>query len=223
MRLAACCSLALIAIAAMHEGAWAQEEDDSVRAFAVHIDRTPKQSWIGEGVYLGNGFVISAAHVTGVALWRRPRVDIHGTIFPATAVKDGHFHNVDLTLLSVDVRQIPVSLGLRHMTLCKTAPRPGEPVVVATPDGVAQSQVLPPARLPPGLPMKFRTAIAFVPHSGASGSGVFDANRKCLLGIITRLITEPGMPENGGRPQAVAKYFIPASRIEAFLPAGIQF
>jgi len=223
MRFVAGCCFALMVIAATREPAWPQEEDDSVRAFAVHIDRTPKQSWPGEGVYLGNGFVITAAHVAGLGLWRWPSVEIAGAVFPTTVVKDGHFHNVDLMLLSVDVRQIPASLGLRHMTLCKKAPWAGETVVVAIAEGVKYSQALSSARLPPGLPAKFRTAIGYVPGSGDSGSGVFDANRKCLLGIITRLITAPGSVENGGRPRPVAKYFVPAATIAAFIPAGIQF
>jgi len=223
MHFVARCCLAFTVVAATHAPAWPQEEGESVRAFTIHIDRTPKQTWTGEGVYLGNGFVITAAHVTGLALWHWPRVDVAGTVFPTSVVKDGHFHNVDLILLSVDVRQLPVSLGLRHMTLCKKAPWPGEPVIVATPEGVAQSQVAPPARLPFGLPAKFRTAIWYVPDSGASGSGVFDANKKCLLGIITRLITAPGDSESGGSPRSVAKYFIPASQIEAFLPPGTKF
>ena len=35
--------------------------------YAVHVDRSPKQSWPGYGVYLGDGYVLTAAHVVGHA------------------------------------------------------------------------------------------------------------------------------------------------------------
>src|ERR1700704_297843 len=80
--------------------------DDSLRLYAVHIDRTPKQPWTGVGVYLGRGIVITAAHVAGLGFWRKPRVEIEGKDLPTKVLKDGHFHNVDLTLLSVDEPQL---------------------------------------------------------------------------------------------------------------------
>ena len=178
----------VIAAAALAGPARPQDADDSLRLYAVHIDRAPKQSWTGLGVYLGRGIVITAAHVAGLGFWRKPRVEIAGQIFPTDVLKDGHFHGVDLTLLFVDMPQLPVSLGLRRMPLCQTSPWVGEPVIVATPEGVARSHVMSPRLLPPGVP-KYQSVIRYVAETGDSGSGVFDANKKCLLGIITRKIS----------------------------------
>src|SRR3984885_11044685 len=43
----------------------AQSDQASLTAFAVHIHRTPQQPWPGYGVYLGNGLILTAAHVAG--------------------------------------------------------------------------------------------------------------------------------------------------------------
>ena len=42
-----------------------QSTDDSLRVYAVNIVHTPPQDWTGYGVYLGNGLVLTAAHVVG--------------------------------------------------------------------------------------------------------------------------------------------------------------
>src|ERR1700730_686515 len=69
--------------------AQSQDADDSLRVYGVHIDRTPKEPWIGYGIYLGNGVVLTAAHVVGRALLTQPRVEIAGQDLPATLVKAG--------------------------------------------------------------------------------------------------------------------------------------
>jgi len=213
--------------AALAGPVYPQGPDDSLRLYAVHIDRTPKQSWIGNGVYLGGGVVITAAHVAGLGFWRKPRVEIAGQDLPTEVLKDGHFHNVDVTLLSVDARQLPVSLRLRRMPLCQNPPWAGEPVIVAIVESVARSFVLSPALLPPGITAKFQTAISYVAETGNSGSGVFDANKKCLLGIISGNIRlDRTRQENGHEVTErhdVAKYFVPASTIAAFIPSEVRF
>jgi len=213
--------------AALAGPVYPQGPDDSLRLYAVHIDRTPKQSWIGNGVYLEGGVVITAAHVAGLGFWRKPRVEIAGQDLPTEVLKDGHFHNVDVTLLSVDARQLPVSLRLRRMPLCQNPPWAGEPVIVAIVESVARSFVLSPALLPPGITAKFQTAISYVAETGNSGSGVFDANKKCLLGIISGNIRlDRTRQENGHEVTErhdVAKYFVPASTIAAFIPSEVRF
>ena len=144
---------------------------------------------------------------------------IAGQELPTVVVKGDHFHNVDLTLLSVEEYELPVNLGLRRMPLCQMPSRIGEQVIVATPEGVARSYVM--SLLAPGIPAKFETVIQYVPASGGSGSGVFDANKKCLLGIISRIIRgDQGKRENGGtvnEARYMAKYFVPASTIADFV------
>jgi hypothetical protein len=226
MRFAMPLCFSVIAAAVLAGPAHSEGADDSLRIYAVHIVRTPKESWTGIGVYLGRGIVITAAHVAGLGIWRRPRVEIDGQDLPTDVLKDGHFQSVDLTLLSVDVRQLPVSLGLRRMPLCQKSPWVGEPVIVATPEGVGRSYVMSPTQLPPGIPAQYQTVIRYVAGTGDSGSGVFDANKKCLLGIITRKISGNQIRQENGddvkEQHDVAKYFVPASTIADFIPPDVR-
>ena len=202
----------------------ASPQDDELRLYAVHIDWTPKQSWPGYGVYLGNGFVLTAAHVAGSFARNKPQVEVAGRQFPTTLIRQGSFDGVDLTLLSVDSSLLPLRTGMRRMPLCQKGPFPGEGVVVAIPEGTARSRVLSPAVLPPDVRGRFSSVIGDVATTGNSGSGVFDARQQCLLGIISRKITvrrmRPGQPL---RQFDIAKYFVPAADIKAFLPADASF
>ena len=116
----------------------ARPTDDSLRIYAVDIWQDPPQSWgFGRGVYLGKGMVLTAAHVVGSAADTKPRVHIAGMELPATAIREGNSQRVDLTLLSVDEQKLPVYLQMRRMPLGDNKPWPGEPVVVAIPEGTA--------------------------------------------------------------------------------------
>jgi len=59
--------------------------------------------------------------------------------------------------------------------------------------------------------------ISDVATTGNSGSGVFDAGQKCLLGIMSRKIFTRADAES--EPKDIAKYFVPASTIGKFIPA----
>jgi hypothetical protein len=227
MRFALPLCFGLIAATALAAPARPQDAAESLRLYAVHILRPPKPSWAGYGVYLGNGYVITAAHVAGLSLWTQVQVDIAGKNLPATVIKRGQFHNVDLTIVSVDEQQLPVSLRLRRMTVCKNSPWPGEEVVVATPEGIARSHVISPLLLPPGAPGKFQTAIIDVATTGNSGSGVFDAHVKCLLGIVSGVIRQNQIKQEEAHAvtetRDVAKYFVPSSAITDFMPPEARF
>jgi hypothetical protein len=201
--------------------------DESLKLYAVHILRPPRPSWTGYGVYLGNGYVITAAHVAGLSLWTEVRVQIGAQDLSANVVKRGQFHGVDLTLVSIDERQLPVSLRLRRMTVCQNSPWAGEGVIVATPEQIAPSHVMSPSRLPRGLAETYRTAISDVATTGNSGSGVFDANKKCLLGIVSGVIQETQTKvENGQSVKAkvnLAKFFVPSPTITGFIPEDVHF
>ena len=193
----------------------------------MHVVRVPKENWTGQGVYLGNGLVLTAAHVAGNQYWHQIRVELGGQELAASVIKEGRFSDVDpqavdLALVSIDQDQLPVSLRLRRMPVCKSEPLPGENVIVATPEGIARSHVMPPALLPRNLVAKFGTAISDVATTGNSGSGVFDANRKCLLGIISAKITVTRTRVANGQPvkesHDIAKYFVPAPVIANFIP-----
>jgi hypothetical protein len=193
--------------------------DDSLLPYTVHVLRTPV-SWRLYGVYLGKGLVLTAAHVAG---GMDPLVEIAGKLLPSTTVKRGNFATVDLTLLKVDEQQLPASLRIRRMPTCERDPWPGEPVIVAVPGATARSEVLSPAFLPPTA-RHFDTVIKDVATTGNSGSGVFDLGQKCLLGIMSRKITETVVVKASGvvrsQQRDVAKYFVPSGTIRAFLPTG---
>jgi len=207
---------ALAPLACLH----AEPADDSLRIYAVDIWQDPPQSWgPGRGVYLGKGLVVTAAHVVGSAAHTKPSVRIAGMDLPAHAIREGNFERVDLTLLSVDEQKLPIYLRMRRMPLCENHPWPAEPVIVAVPELTARSHVMSPAVLAPNIQKRFSTVISDGTPALNSGSGVFDAGQKCLLGIISRKI----MRSNSAEAGIGAKYFVPASTIRAFIPTDYRF
>ena len=210
-------------LTALLRTSWAQNADDSLLAYAINVHRTPMQTWgPGYGIYLGRGLFVTAAHVVGRAWMTRPKVVIAGQEYPTRVVKEGSFEGTDLTLLSIEEDLIPMRLRLRQNSLCKEPPSPGEQVVTVVPEGVVRSYIIAPERLPPGV-RKFSTVIADVARTGNSGSGVFDAQHRCLLGIMSRKISLSRTRTDNGKTETVdiAKYFVPASEIAAFLPADL--
>lgn len=219
--------LGIVTLLALDPGVAAQEgpasgrSDDDLRVYAVHINRTPPQPWPGYGMYLGNGLVLTAAHVPGNFADTRPHVLLGGRDEPARLVRQGSLDGVDLTLLSVDPASLPVRLRMRRLPLCEAAPFPGESVVVVTPESAARSHVLPPTAVPAELRARFDTVIGDVATTGNSGSGVLDLRRTCLLGVISRKIS---IEAKGGalgalpRTRDIAKYFVPVKSIRSFMP-----
>ena len=215
-----------LAVALTLVPARAQSDPAGLTALTVHINRTPKQSWPGYGIYLGNGLVLTAAHVAGDVADTKPHVVIAGQDLPATLVKQGSLDSVDLTLLSIDGTKLPVGLQMRRTPLCEHPPFSGERVVVAIPEGTAPSRVVPRQAIPADLRGRFDTAIADVASTGNSGSGVFDAGDLCLLGIMSRKISVTLRPFTVGalvRTVDIAKYFVPAAQIKAFIPQNVSF
>jgi hypothetical protein len=202
------------------------DQTAELKALAVHINRTPQQPWPGYGVYLGNGLILTAAHVAGNFAQTQPHVIVAGQDLPAALVKQGSLEGVDLTLLSIDGTKLPVNLQMRRTPLCGRPPYPGERVVVATPEGTAPSKILPRQAIPADLRERFGTDIADVASTGNSGSGVFDAADLCLLGIVSRKISITQQPLKLGAPGRttdIAKYFVPAEEIRAFIPQSVSF
>jgi Trypsin-like peptidase domain len=216
------CCLAVATLASFAD-AHAQSTDDSLRIYAVNIIHDPPQPWTGYGVYLGKGLIITAAHVVGAAAYTNPGVRIAGMDLPAHVIKEGSFEREDLTLLSVDEQKLPVSLRMRRMPLCERPPWPGEPVIVAVPEGTARSRVMSPQLLPRDVQTKFPTVIRDVATTGNSGSGVFDAGSKCLLGIMSRKLTVRPNKADPAEQKDIAKYFVPASALRAFIPTEYRF
>jgi hypothetical protein len=217
-------SIAMLWLVILGSPTRAESTDDSLLVYAVNIHRTPMQSWgPGYGIYLGKGLFITAAHVAGHTWFTRPKVAIAGVEFPTNVVKAGDFETIDLTLFSVDEKRLPSRLALRRNPLCQQPPWPGEPVITVVPEGTVRSRIMSPQRLPMSV-RKFDTVISDVALTGNSGSGVFDAEKKCLLGIMSRKITEYRTRKITGKtePYDIAKYFVPASVIAKFIPAELR-
>ena len=188
---------------------------NSLRIYAVNFGTN-------YGVYLGKGLVITAAHVVGSSQTNLS-VRIAATDLPASAIKVGNFERVDLALLSIDEEKLPISLRMRRMPLCEKPPWPGEPVIVAVPESTARSHIMSPQLLPADVRTKFPTVIRDVATTGNSGSGVFDAGNKCLLGIMSRRIFQRlNGADAGGQEKDIAKYFVPASTIRTFIVSAVQ-
>ena len=101
--------------------------DSDLRIYAVHINRTPAQPWPGFGMYLGNGLVITAAHVPGDFADTKPHVLIGGEDLPAALVRQGALDNVDLTLLSVTTRmRFRCACACGGSRFAKPRPSPGK-------------------------------------------------------------------------------------------------
>jgi hypothetical protein len=196
--------------------------DDALRIYAVHVVSHPEPPWPLYGIYLGRGLIITAAHV--VDRWKPTTIRFADQELPAKILKPGAFEKEDLALLSVDEQLLPMKLRLRRMPLCQMSPWPGEPVVVAIPEGTARSSILTPYALSPDVRYRFPTVIKDVATTGNSGSGVFDLGHKCLLGIMSRKIqvrSDPHDPKSEMRD--LAKYFVPAKTIAEFIPSEYHF
>jgi hypothetical protein len=197
----------------------AQNSDDDLRIYAVSvINVAPFFPFNMYGVYLGKGAVLTAAHVLGHwPLSADPTIVIDGKELPAKVIKKGSFDRTDLALLFVDEASLPVGLRLRRDPLCKAAPSVGTNVVVAYPDRTARSLVISPKVIPLPYRNRIRTLIRDVQ---VSGSGAFDAEKKCLLGIMSASATTQDAV-NGQKSHA--GYFVPASAIADFIPAEFRF
>jgi hypothetical protein len=190
--------------------------DDSLLPYAVGVNG-------GAGIYLGKNLVLSVEHVVGGGILNKPKVIIAGQTLIATVVKVSPFEQLDLALLEINEQSLPVSLRLRRISLCQGEPWPGEEVVSLVNQGSVRSRVLSPKGLPASV-KRFSTVIRDVATTGNSGSGLFDAQRKCLLGIMSRKVSQIGVQKATGTKTTVdiAKYFVAASTIADFMPPQLQ-
>jgi hypothetical protein len=170
----------------------------------------------GSGVYLKSGLIITAAHLTDADA--NMGVHIAGVALPASVVKQGSLEDVDLSLLSVDQDKLPARIRPLQMQLCRAPPWPADPVIVVDAGKATRSHIIAPQVLPYAIRSKFSTLIADVATTGNSGSGVFDPNRKCLLGIMSRKFTVG----TAGDQRDIAKYFVPATEIREFIPVELR-
>jgi hypothetical protein len=199
---------------------YAEQADEAFLVYAVDIDLP---SWRATGIYLGKGLFVTAAHVIGRGWLTRPKIVVAGQQYPASVIKEGSSEGTDLTLLAVNEALLPMRLALRRNPLCTTPSWPGQEVVTVTPEAVVHSHIISPMLLPRNL--RDRTSvIGDVATTGNSGSGVFDAQKKCLLGIMSQKISQYRTRAATGKSELhdIAKYFVPAATIVAFVPAELR-
>ena len=167
-------------------------------------------------IYLSPGLIITAAHLTAnMAATDNISVRIANAALPATLLKQGEFEDVDVALFSLDQQKLPERVERIQMPLCQAPPWPGDPVIVVDGEHATQSHIISPRVLPSASwRIKFQTLIGDVAGTGNSGSGVFDPNRRCLLGIMSRKFMVDG--------KDVAKYFVPAREIRDFIPIELK-
>jgi hypothetical protein len=202
--------------------------DGAFRIYAVNVVHTHpfEKPFIGFGVYLGKGAVLTASHVVGNwPFFTDLRVFIAGRNLPAKVIKQGPLEKIDLTLISVDEGRLPAILKLRRNPLCKGPLRVNAKVVVVYPGRLVRATIISPLSIAPPYEKRFGSLIN---EPEVSGSGVFDATRKCLLGIISRKIPKVVYRREHDRlivneTNDFAGYFVPASRIAGFLPPDFRF
>jgi hypothetical protein len=209
-------ALVLLLAVATSAASRASDPDDSLLIYSVGVNGAA-------GIYLGNGLVLSVAHVVGGGILNKPKLTIRGQILLATVVKESPFEQLDLALLEFDESSLPVSFRLRRIVLCQGKPWPGDEVVSLSARGPVRSVVLSPKGLPTDV-KRFSTIIRDVATTGNSGSALFDAQRKCLLGIMSRKISQVSVRKDTGAKiiQDIAKYFVPAATIAEFMPAKLR-
>jgi hypothetical protein len=208
----------------------AQSSDDDLRVYAVGIINVApfKMPFSGYGVYLGQSVVITAAHVVGHwPLFTNPTIIIGDREIPAKVIKKGSFPQLDLAQLSVEQTSLPDSARLRQNSLCKGPAQVGTDVVVVSPERTERSRIVSSQAIPLQYRSHFDTLIS-EPH--VSGSAVFNADKKCLIGIMSAAITRYGRMGAAVKPYSFQTtwdtsvgYFVPASTIADFLPAQYRF
>jgi len=198
--------------------------DDSLQIYAANVMHAApfKAPFIGNAIYLGDGKIITAAHVIGRwPLFKNLRVLIAGQDLPAKIIKQSEFEDEDLALLSVDQSLLPISLQLRRNPVCHEPLMPGANVAIVAPEGTMQSQIISPDLTPNLYRAKF---YSLTKDLGRSGSGVFNIEKKCLLGIMSRRIPKVSYHKDGGniivQPDGFAGYFAP---VFDFIPPEFRF
>jgi hypothetical protein len=215
----------LIASASAHS----QSFDEDLRVYAVGVVNVApfKRPFSGYGIYLGDSTIVTAAHVVGHwPLFTNPTLIIGGQETPGKVIKKGAFPQLDLAQLSVEQSSLPDSVRLRRNHLCNVSAQVGTDVVVVSPEQTVRSRIISPRAIAPRYRSHFSTLIT-EPHG--SGSGVFDADKKCLLGIMSAAITRYSLMGAAVAPfslqttwDASVGYFVPASAIADFL-SGHRF
>ncbi len=172
----------------------------------------------GSGVLIGDGMVLTAAHVIAVNP-QDPKVTVYidNRRVDGLVAYSGQADHLDLALIKVDPMALPPTRrGLESVSPCSRNPGPAQPFVVAWMGKTSQETTLLRADPPKdGADHgRYSTMLAAGHPKGASGGGVFDPQQGCLAGIMVA----DGVfgTEIVGVPHEVT-VFLPASDIASFL------
>lgn len=171
----------------------------------------------GSGVYLGDGLVLTAAHVIKFdPAHSAVTVLLDGVRTDGVVVFDGQMHDVDLALIKLAAGELSQRRRDQPpVPLCLDNPAPNQPVTVAALGTVSPATTIGSAITSDAKAVKGWTNIlstAF--HQGNSGGGVFSPKQGCLWGIIN-LEMSGKLPDTGRFVDLTA--FVPASKIAPFI------
>jgi S1-C subfamily serine protease len=198
-----------------------QGAGDSLRIFLAEVNGRPGVFLGTAGVFLGTGVILTSARVINPTA-SDVSVRLAGSPITAKVIKTNRSDDVNLTLLSANLVDLPLKVQMRHIQLCRDPPRVGQSVIVAGLETNLASTVASPMVLPPDLRNKFATILAAEGNTENFGAGVFDAAKKCLLGIMSGKFSRSENKTDDSVDDA-ASYFVPASTIRQFVPTWIRF
>ncbi|MEI6558716.1 MAG: serine protease [Rhodospirillaceae bacterium] len=169
----------------------------------------------GSGVLIGDGLVLTAAHVVRYNP-ADPRVTVlvEGRRVVGRLALIDRTTGADIALIRIERAALPAESRNRGVTLCERDPGIDAPVVVASMGEVTRSTIVAAPDKPASKPGDWATTLATGYHHGNSGGGVFDAGTGCLLGIMTTEISGRIRPD---APFLDVTRFTPAPDLAGFV------
>jgi hypothetical protein len=170
----------------------------------------------GSGVLLGDGLVLTAAHVVKYNP-QDPKVTIimAGWRVDGILAAIGGPDSVDLALIKAPRAAIPIALrDLEPVPICSHNPEINTPVTVAAVGQISVAMTIATPAKPDGADNAWTNMLTTPYHQGASGGGVFDAKEGCLAGILIEEVSGYVKPNT---PFVDMTRFVPASDIAAFM------
>lgn len=167
----------------------------------------------GSGVFLGGGLVLTAAHVVKVnPADQTATVVMDGWRTPARIVAIAA--GLDAALLRIDPSEVSAQRRiLSPVQFCTAPTSANQPVIVAAQGAVTLSKTIATSIKSASFTGDWTDSLATGYSHGASGGGVFDASKGCLIGIVIIEATAPGVE---------LTQFLPAARMAPFLAANIH-
>jgi len=170
----------------------------------------------GSGVFLGDGLVLTAAHVVKVDPGnRKVTVLLDGRRRDGTLVPDAQMEKADLALIKLPSEELGDKRRAQApVAVCTGNPGPSQPVVVASMGTVSNAATISTPITSDLQTGSWTNLLSTGYHHGNSGGGVFDPRQGCLWGIINLELSGPSKTD--GRFLDLTA-FVPASKIAPFL------